>query len=568
MIYGSLAVGLAAVLSTAFGTMLADQNRAGEGKALQVVSKNIARTLAAGLEDRSEQVDALAGAGELWRHGLASAEVQQALNTSQRSDAHSAWTGVADPQGKVKAASGGVLVGASVAERDWFKNAQSHRYVGDVHNAKLLAKYMPATDSGEPRRFVDFASPIMADGKLVGVLGKHGSWDWARYVVESMAPADAAQLHLEVFIFDRHGVAIYAPRSVALADAKMPTVTGSSTATQPVGTSPVVAQWGSAGSYLTAAAAMEPLEDGTSLGWTVVTREPSEIAFAAARRGVWIVAGLGIFGAALAAVLAWYVSGMLSHPLSAIARAARDVEDGVEGAHIPEHASNTEMARLSRALSTMTRRLMASKAELEARVQERTADLERANADLERANTELAKLARHDPLTGLLNRRAFEERMDIAIAAAKRSGKPISVLMLDADHFKRVNDNFGHDAGDEVLKRLASLLSERLREVDCVARMGGEEFAVLLPNTDEPGAMCVAQSIVHALRVADMGAAGSVTVSVGVATSQHTSDVGEKLMRCADQALYAAKKSGRNRAVNFRVIEAGGAPALVERAQA
>jgi diguanylate cyclase (GGDEF)-like protein len=540
--HGALVVALAIALPLVFGVMHSAQIHKDEGLALNVVAQNIVRTLAAGLDDRSREVEALAADTDLWASGLGSDAVKRALARANASTPHSSWIGAAARDGTVLAASPGVLEGASVAARPWFQQGFKATHVGDVHTALLLAKLLPPSPTGEPLRFVDFASPILLGGEVVGVLGRHGSWEWARSVIALMEPENAAELKLEVFIFDRTGHAIYTPRAIPLDPAHPPTLPADLRVSQ---TGPsandlsTVITWGDGQDYLTAAARMKPLRASSDLGWTVVVREPTAVAFADARRAVWTALLIGLVGASLAVGLAWFVSGRLSRPLSNIARSARDVAGGVAGAGIRIDASNSELAHLSTALSDMTRKLIASNEELERRVEERT-------AELHLANTELENLARHDPLTGLMNRRAFDERIDMALASANRSGAPLSLLMVDIDHFKRVNDQHGHEAGDDVLKSLAVLLQARVRETDTVARMGGEEFAVLLPDTDAGGALRVAEALVQQAASTRMPLVGQVTVSIGVATGLYATDARTSLMRLADKALYAAKHAGRN----------------------
>jgi len=183
---------------------------------------------------------------------------------------------------------------------------------------------------------------------------------------------------------------------------------------------------------------------------------------------------------------------------------------------------------------------------------------------------ELAKLSLTDALTGLPNRRKFEQAFEDALDRAQRVGTPFTLLIVDADHFKRWNDRYGHTVGDEVLKGLASCLSDSVhRPDDLVARVGGEEFAVLLPGTDETGAVHIAGKIheaVMALGVPVAGIdAGAVTVSIGVAAAAG-GETCEDLYRKADAALYEAKGQGRNqtrcaagRGVGQRVLRMVGA---------
>jgi diguanylate cyclase (GGDEF)-like protein len=160
---------------------------------------------------------------------------------------------------------------------------------------------------------------------------------------------------------------------------------------------------------------------------------------------------------------------------------------------------------------------------------------------------ELSRLSLTDTLTGLANRRRFEETFARAREVAQRTGMPLSLLVVDADHFKRVNDRYGHTVGDAVLQGLAGCLTASVhRPEDLVARVGGEEFVLLLPDTGREGAMRVADKVhreVATLAPTGLGA-GSVTVSIGLATGASASC--EDLYREADEALYVAKAHGRN----------------------
>jgi len=167
--------------------------------------------------------------------------------------------------------------------------------------------------------------------------------------------------------------------------------------------------------------------------------------------------------------------------------------------------------------------------------------------ELEAANRALDLQARTDALTGLLNRRGFETQMAFAVALARRSSRPLSLITVDVDHFKRVNDTYGHEAGDEVLRRLARTLESRLRGSDVVARLGGEEFVALLPDTDLNGAQSIAQALVTAMAEQQDPVVGTITVSAGVATMRGAEDNGAAMLRRGDAALYEAKGQGRNR---------------------
>ena len=161
---------------------------------------------------------------------------------------------------------------------------------------------------------------------------------------------------------------------------------------------------------------------------------------------------------------------------------------------------------------------------------------------------ELAALARLDSLTGLANRRAFDEAMQHELKRAKRQHEPLCLALLDIDHFKKVNDNWSHTVGDEVLKRVAATLQTHCRDIDSLARWGGEEFVILLPDTP----IAMAEEVCDRLRqqvasadYSDIVSGLTVTLSIGLAILDDKND-GKQLLIDADKALYQAKKQGRN----------------------
>jgi len=156
-------------------------------------------------------------------------------------------------------------------------------------------------------------------------------------------------------------------------------------------------------------------------------------------------------------------------------------------------------------------------------------------------------LALTDSLTGCPNRRAFELQLERDLKIATRARQPVSLILLDVDHFKRVNDEHGHDAGDAALRFLSDVLRGELRAVDTAARYGGEEFAVILPQADLDGARAVAERLRSRLEATDVPGIGTVTASFGVATFPVHAAQPAALVSVADQALYAAKRAGRNR---------------------
>jgi len=163
----------------------------------------------------------------------------------------------------------------------------------------------------------------------------------------------------------------------------------------------------------------------------------------------------------------------------------------------------------------------------------------------------LTETARTDSLTGLLNRRGFDDSFDAELERARRSGQPLGVVLLDLDHFKSVNDNFGHDMGDDALERVGALVRGTKRRIDTASRFGGEEFALLLPYNDTHGSFVVSERIREQVKEAFAEDVYNLTVSLGIASFPTDGNTCEDLLRAADRALYVAKRSGRDRSVIY-----------------
>ncbi len=179
--------------------------------------------------------------------------------------------------------------------------------------------------------------------------------------------------------------------------------------------------------------------------------------------------------------------------------------------------------------------------------------LERSQRELEKSLALIQEQSITDPLTGLRNRRALMTRLDEEFARWARYGQPLSVAMVDIDHFKQRNDSFGHAAGDAALVAVAECLELHARDTDVVARYGGEEFMLILPNTGPIGSHALVERIRLAVAALDLPD-GSLTISAGIATADRTVTDSHALIVAADEALYEAKASGRNRTVLRRTV--------------
>lgn len=212
---------------------------------------------------------------------------------------------------------------------------------------------------------------------------------------------------------------------------------------------------------------------------------------------------------------------------------------------------------LVRPVSPMT---LAAKLRAMQRLLRMRRELVRVSEELIAANAQLTELSRLDGLTGLMNRRALDERLQLEIADARRHGTPLTVVLCDVDHFKRYNDSLGHLAGDECLRSIAKLLQGScLRPRDFAARFGGEEFALVLPETPRSGAMTYTRALLRAVERAAMPHPDSdvgpcITISGGITTCVPDEDTSaQDLLLRADDALYTAKLRGRQRFFSYEM---------------
>ncbi len=285
-----------------------------------------------------------------------------------------------------------------------------------------------------------------------------------------------------------------------------------------------------------------------NLGWRIVVRQPLDAALAPVHalrnRLIW----LGAVAALVFGLLALALAHTVSQPIEELADAARRIEQREGEPRYPQTTRVLEVEQLGQSIRSMTASLLAREQELETLNHTLEAQVLQRTHALAAANLELERLATHDALTGLHNRRHCDERLAECIAVGQRTGRAFALLVLDADHFKLINDRFGHATGDAVLQQLAQVLRTHTRGTDLLARYGGEEFVVLLPENQTPDeAMAVAEKIRAAVDRATFAEVGHVTMSIGLCIWEPTDRSVAGLVHRADLALYQAKHLGRNR---------------------
>lgn len=660
----SVVVMMLALAVTAIVTsMMQAQIERDKGAALAVLGRSFALALGKNIRDRQQQVQQLVDAAEIWGQGLSSPTVTHALERVKRSRPIASWIGVADLNGSVVAATDGLLLGVNTAERPWFAAGLKGPYVGDAHVAKLLASVLKAPSGNEPTRFIDFSAPVRRGEVVAGVVALHANVKDLELIASSFLPKNAAARRVEVYVITSSGEVIYGPdRSASLNHAQL---AAELAALPPIpsgeqGRPAIDFTWDDGGRYLTTSWQLDDYTPGITLGWRVLVRQPIEVAYAPARQAAQRVLLVGLFLAFLVVPPGLLLARQLTKPLGQVARAARDVEQGVPGASIPTLDQNRELAYLSSALQSMTQRL-------EGLVRERTQDLHRANDELRAlgeeqsamldndligivrqhmpsrtslwANRAMARMfgyspeelaghasrqlyadvasyervgsearaafalgqdyitevrlrrkdgediwvhlqgtpltarpgealwmmtditsqhrykeqvehiAFHDALTGLPNRLLLADRVRQAIASAQRAGLRVALAYVDLDGFKAVNDIYGHEAGDYLLRELARRMSACVRAEDTVARLGGDEFVLVLHvATGQEACDAVLRRVLEeASRPVEIceGTMASVGCSIGVAIWPLDGADASALLAAADAAMYVAKRAGR-----------------------
>jgi diguanylate cyclase (GGDEF)-like protein len=470
------------------------------------------------------------------------AELRHVLESFQRDFPDYAWIGIARTDGRVLAATGGLLENRDVKARPWFHAGQLNVVAEDYHPATMLGSLLPRMP--DPWRFVDVAGPIQnPDGTFRGVLAIHLSWQWVRTLASHLLTPSLRGSGAEIIVVRNDGVVLLGPQDMF----EKPISTESMRRAFEGGTGAVQERWPDGRMYMTGYSQTGRGRDHAGLRWAVLVRQTETTALASAhdleRRAMWLCLGLG---AILAGVAAW-LARRIAAPLNVLSSAIEDIARAtVQGrrAGIPKVNGFHEVT----VLSDVMRDLIASER------LHRDA-LERMNAQLEDAvaarTAELQELLMRDVLTGLPNRRALMQMLPEAMARAARLGRPCAVLFVDMDGFKAVNDTYGHEEGDDLLRQFGMRLLNGIRETDMVARLAGDEFVVVLELLNDA---LDAEHKAHVLldqlsRPYTLGGVGvQVGASIGVALQlPHELQDSARLLARADQAMYEAKRKGKGR---------------------
>lgn len=529
-------LGLLLVGATAYGAGDLGVRALGElaGQRLKGVAANAARQLDRNTFERRREIAAFARLQAVAEAAGDPPAMRRLLEELQKGFPHYVWIGFADARGVVRAGTQGRLEGRFVAAEPWFRNAREGVWIGRLREQLELVRSGAISDA---ERVLDISAPVLdTSGRRIGVIAANLSWVWAEELRQQALQLDDMLAGVELTGLDADGRVLLGDRLPAGEIRRI--LDRRALALSSEGTLPAD---GHDEGYLYAWAEGEGYRDFDGLGWLLVARQPAAAAFVEVNRLERAISVMGAVGAVLGCLVAAFLVHRLTSPLRRLADEARLLDQDGNGM-LSRLYGSAEVVELSQALRSLLRRLAGSKRRLHDQHREMTEAV--AERDLYRA------LARTDPLTGLLNRRALFEAAAEELPEALEGGRSLGVVVFDIDHFKLVNDSRGHAAGDEVIRHIAGLAREEARAGDLVARFGGEEFVVVLPESGLHEAAALAERLrrsVERSAARHDGKAVRVTISAGCSTVlPGDADLQDAIDR-ADEALYEAKTAGRNR---------------------
>ncbi|WML58583.1 diguanylate cyclase domain-containing protein [Neobacillus sp. PS2-9] len=517
---------LAAILSLTIGHQASEKIEKEIGNTLSATAYQMADKLDFFMWSRSGEIDVVSQLKDI-QEPNDKEKVQQLLDQLQVSFPTFSWVGLTDANGKVVASTKGILENVDISERPVFQNGSKGQFIGDVHDAVLLAKLLP-NPSGEPLQFVDISRPVHGeDGKLVGVLAAHLSWEWSHQVEqEILKPLKEKNKAAEIFVISQKDqVILLGPKSMIGKRLNIDSIKQA----QKGQSSWQLETWPDGKKYLTGYALGDGYQNYPGLGWSILVRIPEETAFAPVDELQKTIFITGILLALVFAILGWFIAGYITKPLQSITDSANRLRAG-EKVEIPHYRGIKDIEILSLSLRDLVDSLV------------------RTVSDLGK----MENLAHHDKLTGLMNRIALDSYIPKALERTRPLGEKLTFLFLDLDGFKKVNDTFGHQVGDLLLQEAARRLQGCVRSEGEVFRLGGDEFLIVLfTEATDPisDASIVATKVIESLNQPFdlVNEKIKVGCSVGAAVWEDESKAPIEIIRCADEALYVSKRTGKNK---------------------
>lgn len=452
-------------------------------------------------------------------------KIRNLLEELKKNAPEYAWIGMLDSQGNVVTSTGGILEGENISGRPVYKQALKEPFIGDVHEAVLLSKLLP-NPTGEAMKFVDISIPINdEDGNLKGILAAHLSWEWAKEVEDSIMKPLKNRDNLDAFIVSSDNTILLGPDGMTGQKLNLTGINNARNGENDWN----VETWSDGEKYLTGYNSEYGYKNYKGLGWTILVRQPLNIAYAPVQNLINFIILIGIILAGIFALIGWIIAGLISKPLKKIVLTANELRLGEE-VEIPEYHGIKDIEILSASLRSLISSL----------------------SNTENALGEMEEIAHHDQLTGLSNRVALRIYLEKIKEKVSKENSIYTIFYLDLDGFKAINDTYGHGAGDSILKGVANRLSDNTKENEIAVRIGGDEFVIIKKVNSEKFIECsndFANNLIKQIRedfiIKDIKM--KVGCSIGGAFFPIQGHDPMNVLKMADQNLYESKRNGKNR---------------------
>ncbi len=476
--------------------------RAAASHNLQAVASNIAHRLNEDLANRHREVALLAAL--LGSQLIAHDAMEFVLNGLKSRQPVYAWIGITNQQGVVQAATNGLLRGHNVSARPWFQASLQGGFVGDPHEAVLLAPHLQPGLDGEPPRFLDMAVPLLnARQQAVGVIGAHLYWDWVHSVVRDATEKLERPGALQVLIANRHGEWLFQSHPVTAANLDALQASQAN------------------GPFVTATDTVVPVATTQGLDWTIVVREDIASAHAPVKDSRTFML---LFAATLAVTftgLTWLVAGKVAQPITQLARA---IQDQATLADFTEKVRQGQGTDETRALGLFMNRL-----------------------------------AHYDALTGLSNRKEITGRIRQTMLRTVATRTHSALVLLNIDNFGVFNNIKGYEVGDQLLIAVAQRLRSLLHDEMALSRINGDEFLIVLEDLEPQApqataqAQSLAQKLLFSFRAPFALDAGtfSTHASIGIYLITPQPPPVSEALQYAELAMREAKRLGKNQIAVF-----------------
>jgi diguanylate cyclase (GGDEF)-like protein len=530
----TLSVFLVACLAIVASMVSRNQIRESVNADLSTLAEGVASQLNAGLAMRLGEAavvaDLLSRFAEL-SEGPALAEVVEAARTEIE---HASWVAFTDPEGRVLVASGASLNSPSVAQKPWFRRNVVEPAAGGLYEEPAVATSV----AGASPKVMPLQAPVTRNGRLAGYLLVLLPLDWAEQIRLEVLASLEFQSETRIRILNGQGEVLLGEDP---GTRLLPEDGSASVASEPFAVATRVVERERSQGSATAASATAAMQSHL----IVLASRSAALADSQANGLGVIIICFGALIASIGVACAALIAQRVARPLLEITSEAYSMRSDPERA-LPRVRGSADVIQLSLALREMVRRILTAERRSEEAEKRAAFEALRFSKDIE----DLRQLADTDPLTTLPNRRGFMMFADDVLRYFHRYRRRFAMIMIDIDFFKRINDTYGHDVGDVVIATVGKLIASEIRPTDKCARFGGEEFLVLLRETNSDDALATAERLRRRVESTPIHAGDvtvAATISLGVAVVVRPDLDIDGIIARADQALYVAKSGGRNR---------------------